>query len=132
MTDKNTPLNIAIIDDSEFSRNSIIKMIESFGHNVAASFSDPTEAIRSTKSANIDLFLIDIVMPEISGLEVAKTLNQNRTKAKIIMMSSLDSEGVIIDAIAQGAVDFLKKPFTENQLKLTLEKFRDNYLEGKL
>src|SRR5690606_16307381 len=91
--------------------------------------SNAKEAISILKDRNAHIAIIDIVMPGISGLELADTINQNFTGISIIMISSLAHESVIIDAISMGASDFIQKPFRKIDLLNSIEKIISNLEE---
>lgn len=111
-------LKIMLIDDSERSRKAIEDILESKNYDVVGSYSNGSDALKNFQISGANLFIIDIVMPDLSGLEVAKTISDKSREIYIIMMSSLDSENVVMDAISHGAIDFLHKPFeTEDLLK---------------
>ena len=77
-------------------------------------------SLSTTTDAN--LFLIDVVMPERSGLELAQTLTENLSGIYIVMMSSLNLEQIVLESISSGAVDFLPKPFDPIDLIKAVEK----------
>lgn len=120
-TTRNKDLKIVVVDDSDFSRNSIIEILEKNGFNVVGQASSANEAV-PLLGTGANLFLIDIVMPEVSGIELSKIISENSKQAKIIMMSSLNMESIIIESISNGAVDFLTKPFGEKDLIRSIEK----------
>ena len=118
---RNEDLKIVVVDDSDFSRNSLIEILEKNGFNVVGQAGSANEAV-PLLSTGANLFLIDIVMPEVSGIELSKIISENAKDAKIIMMSSLNMESIIIESISNGAVDFLTKPFGEKDLVRSIEK----------
>ena len=118
---RNEDLKIVVVDDSDFSRNSLITILEKNGFNVVGQASSANEAV-PLLGTGANVFLVDIVMPEVSGIELAKILTDNGKDVKIVMMSSLNMESIIIESISNGAVDFLTKPFGEQDLVRSLEK----------
>ncbi|WP_372655163.1 response regulator [Halobacteriovorax sp.] len=118
---RNEDLKIVVVDDSDFSRNSLIEILEKNGFTVVGQASSANEAV-PLLGTGANLFLIDIVMPEVSGIELSKIISENSKDAKIIMMSSLNMESIIIESISNGAVDFLTKPFGEKDLIRSIEK----------
>ena len=118
---RNEDLKIVVVDDSDFSRNSLITILEKNGFSVVGQAGSANEAI-PLLGTGANVFLVDIVMPEVSGIELAKILSDNGKDIKIVMMSSLNMESIIIESISNGAVDFLAKPFGEQDLIRSLEK----------
>ena len=118
---KNQDFKIIVVDDSNISRRSIVETLKNNGFNVAGEAKSAEEAMPLLLSGN--LFLIDVVMPEVSGFELAKhMIEQSRSPINIIMMSSLNMEGMVIEAISNGAMDYLAKPFTESELIQAVDK----------
>lgn len=116
-------LKILIVDDSAFNRKSMIDILTFEGFNVIGQADSAEDAIQITHTAKPNLIFIDIVMPEISGLELSKHIQEKGGGEKfIIMMSSLNIESIIIESISNGATDFLKKPFSREDLIKAVEK----------
>jgi two-component system chemotaxis response regulator CheY len=121
---------ILVVDDSDFSRNSISRMLESERYNIIGEASNATEAINALNDRTPDIAIIDIVMPGMSGFELAKKMNERFKDVYIIMISSLAQENIVIEAISSGASDFLQKPFTQETLTNSLEKIISNIEEA--
>ncbi len=119
---RNTRLKICIVDDSDHSRLNAGKILENAGFNVVGLASSAEEAIQVTGASDVNLYIIDVVMPDASGIELAKILNEKNSKASIIMMSSLKMENIILESISSGAIDFLSKPFDADDLIKSVEK----------
>ncbi len=120
--DKDKSLNIMVIDDSDLSRRSIIETLESGGYKVVGEASSAAQSMQIIGSVPCNLFIIDVVMPEVSGIDLAKKLTELLREVAIILMSSLHSEHIVIDAISAGAIDFLQKPFSKDQLLQSVAK----------
>ena len=67
-----------------------------------------------------DLVLLDITMPHMSGIEVLKKLKEIDAEVKIVMCSAVGQESIIREAVIEGAIDFIVKPFKEDVLKRTV------------
>ncbi len=116
-------LKILIVDDSTFNRRAMSDILTEEGFNVVGSASSAEEAIQIAHTAKPNLIFIDIVMPDISGLELTKHFQEKAQGEKfIIMMSSLNIESMVIESISQGATDFLQKPFERGDLIKAVEK----------
>ena len=102
-------ISLAIIDDSKFTRRILKNIIGSYGLKSINDFGGAKDALDFFNQNQPDIALIDIVMPDISGLELVKVLSENFPNIKCIMMSSLSQERIIVEAIGAGAVDFLQK-----------------------
>lgn len=114
--------NILLVDDAAFVRFTIRKMLETHGHTVVGDTDTGTEALRLYEELKPDLVLSDITMPEMSGIELLKRLKEIDSNVRVIMCSSMGQQAVIAEAIQLGAVDFIIKPFKEEQVIATVEK----------
>ena len=119
---RKTSLNIVVVDDSDFSRNSVVNILEEDGFNVVDQAASAEEGVALSGTTDVNLFIIDVVMPQRSGIELAKILAESSMGTYIIMMSSLDIQQVVIESISSGALDFLPKPFSREDLIKAVEK----------
>lgn len=116
-------LKILIVDDSAFNRKSMSEILISEGFNVIGTAGSAEDAIQIAHSSKANLIFIDIVMPDISGLELTKHFQEKQAGERfIIMMSSLNIESIVIESISNGAIDFLQKPFEVDDLIKAVEK----------
>ncbi len=116
-------LKILIVDDSNFNRKNMSDILTEEGFNVVGSASSAEDAIQIAHTSKPNLIFIDIVMPDISGLELTKHFQEKAAGEKfIIMMSSLTIESMVIESISNGAIDFLQKPFERSDLIKAVEK----------
>jgi len=115
-------LRIVVVDDSEFSRQATVEVLGDAGFDIVGSFGSAAEALNFTKVSEADVYLIDVVMPEMSGIELAKEVSSLMSENRIIMMSSLNTENIVIESISNGAIDFLPKPFEKDDLVRAIKK----------
>jgi two-component system chemotaxis response regulator CheY len=101
---------IVIVDDSRVMRMNIRTVIMRMGHEVVAEAADGSEAITACLLHNPDLVIMDITMPVMDGITSSKKILQNTPNMKIIMVSSLDHEEWVLEAIKGGAKNYLIKP----------------------
>ncbi len=113
---------ILVTDDSKLSRRVITDILNSNGFTSVATAETAEEAYIKNKKENYHLHIVDLVLPETSGMELIKSLNELPSPRSIIVISSLNAESYIVDAISSGANDFLKKPFTENEISTSVER----------
>lgn len=112
---------VIVVDDSKFSIKIISELInKSDRFEVIAEFTRPEEALLFSQSSDLDIAIIDVVMPNMSGIELAKKISNLSPSTKIIMISSLAGENIVIDSISAGAIDYIQKPFTEDKLLTSL------------
>ncbi len=125
---KNT-INLVIVDDSEFSRKTLQTLLESEGYRIQGIAAHPQEA-KKLITSETTILISDIVMPGKNGIEFAQEILQDFPKLGILMMSSLDQDHIVMQSIAAGAMDFLKKPFQKQELLESLSNIYE-YLQKK-
>lgn len=118
------PLKIVVIDDSDYSRKATIEILTDAGYNVVGEANGAEGAMNLIATSKADLYIIDVVMPEVSGIELAKLISEKSIGVYIIMMSSLSNENIIIESISSGALDFLQKPFEKSELLSSVAKIK--------
>ena len=112
----NHDVKVAIIDDSDFSRQALAQILQEEGLSVVASIKSSTTAMAQLEANPCHICLIDVVMADMNGLDLAKHIHDNFSDIQIIIMSSLRTDTMVIDSIAAGAIDYLQKPFTKEDL----------------
>ena len=115
-------VKVLIVDDSDFSRSIISKMITEEGYQVVGEASSAEMALGMMKDKAPNIVITDIVMPEISGIELTEKIVQNYENASVIVISSLSQEHIVLEAIGAGASDFIAKPIQKQQLLDSLQK----------
>ncbi|PYI50846.1 response regulator [Paenibacillus flagellatus] len=113
---------IMIVDDAAFMRMMLKQILTENGHEVVAEASDGRQAVEMHANVKPDLTTMDITMPEMDGLEALKTIRGSDPKAKIIMCSAMGQQGMVIEAIQSGALDFIVKPFQKDRVLDALQK----------
>jgi two-component system chemotaxis response regulator CheY len=106
---------VLVVDDSEFMRRVIRNILEGGGHKVLEA-RNADEAVRVFKEQGADIITMDIVMPETDGIETVKKLKDADGKVKIIMISALGHQRTVMRALEAGALDFIMKPFTSDDV----------------
>lgn len=115
-------MKILIADDSKFMRRLIRINVESLGHTVVAEAENGLQAVEGYFEHQPDVVFIDMVMPVMGGLEAIKEIMKNDKNAKIIMCSSMGHTTYIMEAILNGARDFIVKPFNPEKIKEAMTK----------
>ena len=117
-----TDMKVVIVDDSDFSRSIIRKMLTEEGVEIVGEAASAEAALVVIKEKKPNIVITDIVMPEVSGIELTEKINQNFNDISVIVISSLSQEHVVLEAIGAGASDFIAKPIQKQQLIDSLEK----------
>jgi two-component system chemotaxis response regulator CheY len=112
---------ILIVDDAEFLRVRISKMLIGDGFEVSEA-ENGLKAIEAYKANKPDLVLMDITMPEMDGLTALKELRKSDPNAKVVMLTALGQESVVLEAVKSGAKDFIVKPFERDRVMSAINK----------
>lgn len=112
---------ILVVDDAEFLRVRISKMLQGDGHEIAEA-ENGARAVAVYKQEKPDLVLMDITMPEMDGLTALKEIRGYDPKAKVVMLTALGQESVVLEAIKSGARDFVVKPFERDRVMNAITK----------
>ena len=112
---------ILIVDDAEFLRVRISKMLTGDGFEVIEA-ENGARAVTLYKEVHPDMVLMDITMPEMDGLSALKAIRAYDSKAKVVMLTALGQESVVLEAIKSGARDFVVKPFERDRVLNAINK----------
>lgn len=107
---------ILIADDSAFMRTVLRDIIVQAGHRVAAEAENGQHAVELYSLVQPDLVVLNIVMPELYGLEALRKIRKIDPNAKVIMCSAMGNQYTVVEAIQAGALDFVVKPFDSARL----------------
>jgi hypothetical protein len=121
---------ILLVEDDEMVRNLVNETLEREGYKVIGA-ADPLEAQRIAEAhrGKIQLLITDVVMPRLSGKELAKALVERRPDMKVLYMSGYTDSAIVNSGILQKEVAFLQKPFTPAALAA---KVRDVLENGRI
>jgi len=114
-------IKILIVDDELIMRESLAGWLERDGHAVQTAASGE-EALEKVKEAQFDIFLVDIKMEGISGLDVLRSVKESDPDADVVMITAYGSIPSAIEAMKDGAYDYMLKPFDPNELGVLIEK----------
>ena len=115
-------LKIVVVDDSDFARSVINSMLKDEGYEVVGEAASAKLAMEVIQDKKPHVVITDIVMPEISGIELTEKINDKFSEIAVIVISSLSQEHIVLEAIGAGARDFIAKPIQKQQLVESLDK----------
>ena len=116
MTEKPLPkLRILVVDDENVVRDSLSSWFEEDGHTVQSA-ADACEALRLLKESTWDAALVDIKMPGMDGLELLRRTREAAPSTRVIIMTAFASVDTAVQALKDGAYDYVTKPFDPEQL----------------
>ncbi len=113
---------VLIVDDAVFMRMKLKDILQKNGYEVADEAQNGLEAVEKYKATQPDLVTMDITMPEVDGVEALKRIKEFDANAKVVMCSAMGQQGMVMDAIRAGAVDFIVKPFDTDRVIKALDK----------
>jgi two-component system chemotaxis response regulator CheY len=116
-------LNILIVDDSAFMRNMLKQVIGETDAQIVGEGSNGKEAIEKYTQLKPQLVFMDIMMPEVNGIEALKGIIANDKNAKVVMCTSVGQQKVINEAVEAGASDFIIKPFQKEDILAIIKKY---------
>ena len=114
-------IKILIVDDELIMRESLAGWLERDGHAVQTAASGE-EALEKIKATHFDILLVDIKMEGISGLDVLRKVKESDPDAEVVMITAYGSIPSAIEAMKDGAFDYMLKPFDPNELGVLIEK----------
>jgi two-component system, NarL family, response regulator DegU len=128
-------INIVLADDHVLVRNGIKAMLESDKEiNVVGEASNGAEALEVVKALKPDILVLDIRMPEMTGLEAAAKLKDYAAQTKAVILSMHDSEEYVLQALAAGAFGYMLKDTDKNEfIKALKQIYKGNkYFSGSV
>lgn len=107
---------VLIVDDAAFMRMMLKDILTKNGIEVVGEAVNGAQALDKYKELKPDLVTLDITMPEVDGLTALKNIRAFDDKAKCVMCSAMGQQVMVIEAIQNGAKDFIVKPFQADRV----------------
>ena len=120
-----TEIGVLVVDDDQTARRLLHEVMAREGYRVEAAETG-REAIEKSGAAFFDVVLSDIRMPDRDGLEVLRALKRLAPETIVIMMTAFGSIETAIEAIKEGAYDYISKPFKLDEVRLTVKRALDH------
>lgn len=106
---------VLVVDDEARLRTMLCRLLAGDGHETVAA-ADGTRALERLAEEQVDLVLLDLVMPETQGLQVLASLRERGSQTPVIVLSAVGDVAARVKALDLGAVDFVGKPFHSAEL----------------
>ena len=113
---------ILLVDDAAFMRMLIRDTLTKNGYTNICEAADGEIAVQMYESESPELVVMDITMPNKTGIEALGEIKKKNPSAKVIMCSAMGQEAMVVEAIKLGALDFIVKPFKPDRILQTVEK----------
>ena len=107
---------VLVVDDAAFMRMMLSKMLTDNGYVVVGEAGNGAEAVEKYEELKPDIVTMDITMPGVSGVEAVQRIVKKDPGAKIIMVSAMGQQSMVVEAIRAGAKDFIVKPFNAERI----------------
>jgi DNA-binding response OmpR family regulator len=106
---------ILVVDDDPATRRLLNRALEADCHDVEEAATG-AQAVAASRSAAFDLIVLDLVLPDMSGIHVLETLLAERPDSRVIVVSAVHLVDARVDVLEVGALDFIAKPFALSEL----------------
>ncbi|GBC60199.1 sigma-54-dependent Fis family transcriptional re gulator [Desulfonema ishimotonii] len=113
--------HILVVDDEERMRHLLSIMLERKGYQTSQA-GDGAEALEMIGSAAFDMVITDIKMPRMDGITLLENIRAQHIPCPVVFITAFATVDSAVDAMRQGAVDYITKPFEESRILLTVER----------
>lgn len=107
---------VLICDDAIFMRTMIGDILRQAGFEVVGEAENGQQAVEKYRALRPDFVTMDIVMPDMGGIDAVREIIREDPQAKILMCSAMGQQALVIEAIEAGARDFVVKPFQPSRV----------------
>lgn len=112
---------VLVVDDAQFLRVRLSRMLTEHGYDILEA-ENGDRAIAQYEANTPDAVLLDITMPDKDGLEVLREIRGKDPSARVVMLTALGQQSIVLEAIKAGARDFVVKPFEQERVLSALQK----------
>ena len=107
---------VLVVDDLPFARKVLTEILVKAHYQVVGEAKNGKEAIQLYRELRPEIVTMDIVMPVMSGIDATRTIMKMDPDGKVIMVSAMNQESLVMEAVAAGAKDYVTKPFTADDI----------------
>lgn len=122
---------ILIVDDAAFMRMMLKDILAKKGYDVCGEAGTGAEAVEMYQSLAPDLVTMDITMPIMDGVEAVRNIKKLDPDCKVLMVSAMGQQKLIVESLEAGALDFIVKPFQPDKVIETVERYIGDKQGGK-
>ena len=108
--------SVLVCDDAIFMRTMISDILSQAGYDVIGEAETGMQAVERFKELNPDIVTMDIVMPDMGGIDAVREIMKIAPHAKVLMCSAMGQQALVVEAIQAGAKDFVVKPFQPSRV----------------
>jgi len=114
-------MKILIAEDDPLMMTVIKQQLLNEGYSLSLN-ADGREALEALESFQPDLIVTDILMPFTSGLDLITVVRSSGNKVPILVLSAMDQEATVLEALSLGANDFISKPFKPSEISMRVKR----------
>lgn len=107
---------VLVCDDAVFMRTMLSDILQQAGFTIVGEADTGTKAVAKYKELRPDLVTMDIVMPDMGGIDAVREIVSFDPGARVVMCSAMGQQALVVDAIQAGAKDFVVKPFQPSRV----------------
>lgn len=107
---------VLVCDDAVFMRTMLSDILQQAGFTIVGEADTGTRAVSKYKELRPDLVTMDIVMPDMGGIDAVREITAFDPEARVVMCSAMGQQALVVDAIQAGAKDFVVKPFQPSRV----------------
>ncbi len=116
------PGKILVVDDDKVVLRAVTEILQRESYTVVA-IDDAVEGLAASKDPTVDVAVLDIRMPHLSGMDLLRAIKQARPDVEVVMMTAFATVETAVEAVKAGAYDYLTKPFSNiDEVSLTVAK----------
>jgi two-component system, chemotaxis family, chemotaxis protein CheY len=113
---------VLVVDDSLYMRTLIKDALQAAGYEVIGMAANGESAIDMAMELQPDIITLDNILPDMLGIDILKVFNEEELKTKVVMISAVGQQSVVDEGMKLGALDYIVKPFTTDQLVEVMNK----------
>ncbi len=113
---------VLVCDDAVFMRTMLADILQQAGFTVVGEADTGSKAVSKYKELRPDLVTMDIVMPDMGGIDAVREITSFDPNARVVMCSAMGQQALVVDAIEAGAKDFVVKPFQPSRVLEALQR----------
>jgi len=108
--------SVLVCDDAIFMRTMVGDILTQAGFEIVGEAESGLEAVERYRELRPDLVTMDIVMPDMSGIDAVREIVKLDPEARVLMCSAMGQQGLVVEAIKAGAKEFVVKPFQPSRV----------------
>ena len=108
--------SVLVCDDAIFMRTMVSDILTQAGFEIVGEAESGSQAVEKYRQLKPDLVTMDIVMPDMGGIDAVREICRDNPDAKILMCSAMGQQALVVEAIQAGAKDFVVKPFQPSRV----------------